>query len=343
MKTKVKEMKPTNTFGVQFLIRQDKLKNGKVPVYVRITVNGEITHFALKQWIDPKYWDQKRGFGKGSKDDVATINNGLEQIRFALGYHYQQLQLKGRYITASAVKDAYLGHDDEEPNILSRLIAYHSDQAKSVLEWSTLKHYSVTERYLMKFLEAKFKKNDIFLNEINYKFVIDFETFLRRHKPADHQKAMNNNGVMKHLLRLRKLTNLAIKLEWIASDPFKNYKFKFDRVDKDFLNEYELKAIEKKQFGIDRLTIVKDVFLFCCYTGLAYVDVLNLQKDNIVVGIDGEDWIKTCRQKSKIPITTPLLPEAQELIKKYLNNYRDKKLDHVFPVFSNQKVNWRIR
>lgn len=339
METKTKELRPANTFGVQFIVRQDKLRDGKAPVYARITVNGEIVHFALKQWIDPRHWDVRKGYGKGSKDEVALLNDGLEQVRVALGHHYQQLQLKGKYITPNAVKDAYLGNDGEEPNLLSRLVAYHFETAKTVLEWSTLKHYSVTQRYLVKFLEGKYKKKDIFLHEINYKFIVDFETFLRRHKPADHQKAMNNNGVMKHLLRLRKMTNLAMKLDWITNDPFKSYKFKFDRVEKDFLNEYELEALEKKVFELERLTIVKDVFLFCCYTGLAYVDVLNLQTGNIVIGIDGENWIKTTRQKTKIAVNTPLLPKAKRLIVKYLNHFRDKKPDHVFPVFSNQKVN----
>ncbi|HZY39618.1 MAG TPA: site-specific integrase [Mucilaginibacter sp.] len=339
METKEKKMKPLNTFGVQFLIRQDKLKDGKAPIYARITANGEIVHFALKQWIDPKYWDLRKGYGKGNKSDISKINNDLEELRLALGNHHRQLQLKGQLVTANAVKDAYLGNDDDEPNTLSRLIEYHFETAKAVLEWSTLKHYKVTERYLERFLEAKHKKNDVFLHEVNYKFIVDFETFLRRHKPADHQKAMNNNGVMKHLLRLRKMTTLAIKLEWINNDPFKNYKFKFERIEKDFLNEYELGALEKKKFELERLTIVKDVFLFCCYTGLAYVDVLNLQTENIVIGIDGEDWIKTCRQKTKIAVNTPLLPKAKRLIVKYLNHFRDKKPGHVFPVFSNQKVN----
>lgn len=332
-------MKPLNTFGVQFLIRQDKLKEGKAPVYVRITVNGEIIHFALKQWIDPKYWDSRRGTGKGNRDEVVNLTNNLEQVRLALGNHYHQMQVKGQYITATAIKDAYLGNAAEEPNTLSRLSSYHNEQAKVTLEWSTLKHYYVTQRYLTKFIEAKRKKKDVFLHEINYKFVLDFETFLRAHKPADHQKPLNNNGVMKHLIRLRKMTNLAIRLEWLHSDPFKNYKMRHEKVEKDFLTERELQLIENKKFEIERLTIVKDIFVFCCYTGLAYVDVMNLAEGNIVKGINGEDWIKICRQKSHIPATIPLLPVAKRIILKYLNHRRAIRKDSLFPVFSNQKVN----
>jgi hypothetical protein len=222
METREKLLKTTNTFGVQFLIRQDKLKNWKVPIYARITLNGEIIHFALKQWIDPKYWDPRKGYGKGNRDEVSTINNGLEQVRVALAKHYQQLELSGLYFDANAVKDAYLGANSKEPNTLSRLVEYHNEQAKLVLRWSTLKHYYVTQRYLLKFLESRHKKKDIFLHEINYKFLLEFEGFLRAHKPVDHQRPMDNNGVMKHLIRLRKMTSLAIKLDWLFSDPFKN-------------------------------------------------------------------------------------------------------------------------
>ena len=113
METKTKELRPANTFGVQFIVRQDKLRDGKVPVYSRITVNGEIIHFALKQWIDPKYWDARKGYGKGSKDEIALLNDGLDQVHVALAHHYQQMQLKGKYITANAVTygtDALLFH-----------------------------------------------------------------------------------------------------------------------------------------------------------------------------------------------------------------------------------------
>jgi site-specific recombinase XerD len=114
---------------------------------------------------------------------------------------------------------------------------------------------------------------------------------------------------------------------------------KRDRVDKDFLTSRELQLIEEKQFTIERLQIVKDIFVFCCYTGLAYVDVANLTESNIVNGIDGEEWIKTLRQETTIPVSTPLLGVAKTIICKYRTHYRLTKMDHVFPLFSNQKVN----
>lgn len=332
-------MKTVNTFGIQFIIRQDKLKNDKAPIYARITINGEIIHFALKQWINPLIWDRRRGNSKGKGDSAKNINNGLDQVRLTLGNCYQQLLVQGKLITPDAIKDAFFGTDSAEPNTLSRLTAYHNEQAEHELTWSTLKHYYVTQRYLNKFMANRYRKPDLLLKEIDYKFVADFETFLRAHKPLDHQKPMNNNGVMKHLIRLRKMTNLAIKLDWIKDDPFKKFKIRHQRVDKDFLTEKELNAIQRKKFDMERLMIVKDVFVFCCYTGLTYVDVSNLTFDNIVTGIDGKDWIKISRQKTGIPVNMPILPLAKLIMNKYINHYRSTQLETIFPVFSNQKVN----
>jgi site-specific recombinase XerD len=334
------KIKRLNTFGVQFIVRLDKQKNGKAPVYARVTVNGEIVHFALKKWVDPKYWDQRKGGGKGNKDEAGRINSDLEDVRVALGNYYQKLRLKGAFITAEAVKDAYLGTNEEAPNTLSRLAAYHNEQGSAILKWSTLKHYIVTQRYLLKFLEAKHQKKDLSLYEINFKFVVEFETFLRGIKPKDHQRPIDNNGVMKHLIRLRKMTSLAIKLDWIAADPFRNYKFKYKKVEKDFLTGAELQKLENANLGVARLNMVRDMFVFSCYTGLAYVDLMNLNEEaHLIIGINERQWIKTVRQKSEEPVTVPLLPQAKVILERYRDNIRSMANNTVFPKISNQKVN----
>lgn len=127
-----------------------------------------------------------------------------------------------------------------------------------------------------------------------------------------------------------------MRLKWLQADPFKNYKLHNDKVEKDFLTDRELANILKKQFSIERLAIVKDVFVFCCYTGLAYFDVMNLKESDI---IDGDGWIKIIRQKSQIRAQIPLLKVPKDIIKKYIGHCRTSKIDTVFPVFSNQKVN----
>ena len=331
-------MKTSQSFGIHFTIRKDRVKDGKAQVYACITVNKQKCFIALQQSIDLRYWDERRGAGKGGRQDSLSINNYLEQVRLAIGNCYQNLQLKGKIITSEMVKDFFLG-TAEEVHTLSSLFEYHNETAASVLKWSTLKHYYVTQRYLVKFIQKQFKSADLYLHELDYKFIYDFETFLRNHKPVDHQKPLNNNGVMKHIIRVKKMVHLAIRLEWISKDPFANYRLKILKVNREHLSEKELKTMENKVFDNDRIDMIRDLFVFCCYTGLTYVDVINLKHDNIVEATDGEMWVRTCRQKTNIPVNTPLLPKAVEILKKYKDNQRASVTNTVFPVVSNQKVN----
>lgn len=144
---------------------------------------------------------------------------------------------------------------------------------------------------------------------------------------------------MKHLERMRKMAGLAVRMEWMEKEPFNQYQLKFHRVDKHFLTVEELSRIEKKSFSIHRLHWTRDVFVFCCYTGLAYSDVMNLKHTHIQAGIDGEQWIRTSRQKTNTPVNTPLLPEALEIMERYRTDARAIANGTVFPNISNQKLN----
>ena len=331
-------MKTSQSFGVHFTIRADKEKEGNAPVYACITVNKKRCYIALKQFVDINYWDNTKGALKGTREEFKQINKYLQDVRLTLGGIYQQLLLSGKRVTAQSVKDHFFGNI-EEAQTLSSLFEYHNETASSTLKWSTLKHYYVTQRYLMKFIQKKFRAADFFLTDIDYKFIFDFETFLRNHKPLDHQKPMNNNGVMKHVIRLKKMVHLAMRLEWITKDPFMNYKLRIEKVNREHLSDTELAKLESKVFEIARIDMIRDLFVFCCYTGLTYVDVINLTHDNIVEASDGEIWIRTFRQKTDTPVTTPLLPKAIKILKKYKHNLRAAVTGTVFPMISNQKVN----
>jgi site-specific recombinase XerD len=331
-------MKTSQSFGIHFTIRGYQAKEGKAPLYAVVTVNKERVLIGLKQKIDVKNWDSGKEAPKGNREDAKQMNAYLGEVRLALGNCYKELQLKGRLPSASAVKSLYLG-EAEEKFTLSRLITYHNDTALSTIRQSTLTHYYVTQRYLIKFIEANYNCSDIYLNELNYKFVKDFEVFLRNHKPKENQKPIMNNGVVKHIVRLRKMVNLAVNLHWIYGDPFSTYKLKVQKVNREHLSERELELIEVKDFNIERLNMVRDLFVFACYTGLSYIDLINLTAANIVANEDGERWIRTCREKTSIPVSVPLLPQALAILDNYKFNERALAGGKVFPVISNQKVN----
>lgn len=331
-------MQTLQSFGIHFTIRTDKAKEGKAPIYACITVNGEKCFLALKQRIDLKNWDSRKGIGKGSREEVRIINNYIEQVRIGVNTAYQQLIVKGQPVTAEIVKNRYLG-TDKQVYALSELFHYHNETALTTIKASTLKHYFVTQRYLQKFIYKQFRKHDLFMHDLNYRFINDFEAFLFNHQPVDHQKPMNTNGVMKHMVRFKKMINLARRLEWIEKDPFVSYRMKTQKVYRECLNDLELAAIEEKVFTVERTSVVRDIFVFCCYTGLAYIDVVNLTADNVVQGYDGELWLKTSRQKTDTPVNTPLLPKAIAVLEKYKHNPKAAARGTLFPVISNQKMN----
>lgn len=331
-------MKTANSFGIYFTVRPDKIKEGKVPVYVCITVNRKKIFMALKNWVNLKQWDTRKGSGKASSEEGKKLNNYLEDIRNELGDCYRALQVNRKIITADSIKQAFQRTGEEE-HTLKKLVNYHNTTASNTLAWGTLKNYFTTQKYLELFLKDQMKAKDLHLSELNYKFIQDFEYFLRNYQPIDHHAGMSNNGVMKHLERLRKMLALAMRLEWITRDPFEKYQMKFVKVDKEFLTAQELQTMEDKDLKIERIAVVRDLFVFCCYTGLAYIDVMNLTPDHIIKGIDDKDWIKTSRQKTNISVNIPILPKGLNILEKYNGNIRAKSRGTLFPVISNQKVN----
>lgn len=336
-------MKSTSTFGIQFIIRVlGKTRNTDASIYARITVNGQRTEISLKKKIDPKAWDDIKGRAKGKRHEIVKLNNHLERVRSIIADGYHNLVQQRKTITVDAVKRLFMGEENESIT-LQYLMNYHNEVAVDRLAPGTMKNYGTTQGYLSKLLKEKYYRNDILLCELNYKFLINFESFLIAHEPKDHQRPLSNNGIMKHIERFRKMVNMAIALEWLSKDPFASFKKHFDKVERQALTPKEMEHISKKEFKIERLRNVRDMFLFSCYTGLSYIDLAELQPDNVVKGIDGEAWLKTSRTKTNTTVNVPLLPAAYELIELYSNHPTAVEKGTIFPVISNQRMNGYLK
>jgi integrase len=327
-----------NTFGVIFYLRKYKATNdGKTPIYARITVNGSRIDLSVKRSIEPGNWNANKGMAKGSREEIVRLNNYLEQYRSRIVESYQTLLLQKKLITAELVKNKFIG-EDQADFTLCKLMDYHNTEQTQVLEPGTMKNYYTTQKYIKEFLKERFKTSDKYLSELTYKFITDFEYYLRNRKPEKGQKALQTNGVMKHIERFCKMVNLAVRLEWIERNPFHAYQLKFEKVERDYLTKEELVRIEEKQFHIVRLQVVKDLFVFSCYTGLAYIDVFNLTPANLIEK-SGKLWIMTNRQKTNEPVRVPLLPKALAIVEKYKGHPQALAEGKVLPTLSNQKLN----
>ena len=203
----------------------------------------------------------------------------------------------------------------------------------------SIRNFGVTEAYVKKFLIKHRKTTDLYLKQINYEFLTDFQGYLSNLYPAGHPKALSHNTVMKHIQRLRKIVTLAFHIEWVAKDPFVRWRMSFDKTNREFLSEMELQNLENKHFISDRLDRVRDLFVFSCYTGISYVDIMTLTGDHVVMNIDGSYWIETKRQKTNTVVKVPLLPQALEIIEKYKDHPVTAVSESLLPVITNEKLN----
>ncbi len=325
-----------NTFSTAFLLRTAKTKQGKTPIYCRITVNGQRIEFSVKRSVSSKLWNNGRV--KGNSEEARTLREYLRQVEAKLFEHYRNLLADNELVTVEALKNAYLGIEKKQHSLLE-LMDYHNHQLKDGLEWGTLKNYFTTQNYVKQFLAERLRKKDIYLSQLSYQFITELEMYLRTYQPKDHRKPMGNNTVMKHLERLRKMVNLAIKNEWLDKDPFHKFKLKFEKKDRGYLTQDELRRLEERDFRLDRLNQTRDIFVFSCYTGLSYAEVYDLKPEHIIVGMDRERWIRGQRKKSKEWYSVPLLPQALAIIDRYKENVMAQANGKVLPVYTNQKTN----
>ena len=337
-------MKSNNTFGVHFVLRTSRTgDDNKFPVYARIVVNGTRTEFSMKNSISKADWNFGKGEAKPKNPELRAFNSYLQEMQGKIYRHYRDLQLEDEPLTAAAVKAAYLGIEKEKAISYSLLwlVSQHETMMQKILKPGTMKNYRATESYLRRFLIARYKKPDMPLNELNYEFISGFEFFVRNNSLKENDPC-TTNGTMKHLERLKKMVTWAVKNEWIEKNPFSNFRLKFKHTEREFLSDLELATLENKDFGNFMLDRVKDLFLFSCYTGLSYVDLMELRPAELLTGIDKTRWIKTTRAKTDTPVNVPLLKPAQLLLEK-LSGDETAKRETVFPHVSNQEVNRSLK
>ena len=336
-------MKTNNTFGVHFVLRTSRTgDDDKFPVYVRITVNGTRCEFSMKQSISKKDWNVGKGEAKPKNPELRAFNSYLQETQGKLARHYRELQIEDGPLTATAVKIAFLGIEKEKTTYsLLWLVSQHHLMMQKVLKPGTMKNYHATESYLKLFLVNRYKIADMPLKDLNYEFISGFEFFVRNNSLKENDPC-TTNGTMKHLERLKKMVTWAVKNEWIDKNPFSNFRLKFKHTEREFLSEAELAELKGRDFENPMLNRVKELFLFSCYTGLSYIDLMELRPQQILTGIDKIKWIKTTRAKTDTPVNVPLLRPAQTILEKFTSNGIAER-ETIFPRVSNQEVNRSLK
>lgn len=331
-------MRTKHTFSTFFWLQTTRAINNEALLYIRITVDGKRVNLSLKKRVPVSLWDAKKKKAKGTSAQSKQINLYIEEVSTKLFQIYQDLKFKEELITAKLIKSLYTG-DNQERKTLKNIFSYHSQKTANTLASGSIRNFGITENYVFKFLEKKKNTTDIYLNQLNFEFLSHFELFLCDIWPVGHPKALSNNTRMKHIQRLRKVVTLAYHLEWIDRDPFVRWKMNYDKTNREFLSEIELKNLENKVFISDRLDRVRDLFVFSCYTGISYVDIMNLTPNHLVLGMDGGNWIMTKRQKTNTKVKVPLLGQALDIVNKYKGHPSAAVKGSLLPVLSNEKLN----
>lgn len=323
------------SFGLFFFLRKHAGSTVEGKIYCRITVDGKSVELSLKRTCSIGNWNSQAGRLNGRSDSVKSINAYLDTIQQKIYEAKRSLLEQGTIITPEAIKSFVLGEDKgKSAKKILEIFQQHNDQMKVLVGKQyapgTLQRYEISLRHTQSFIKWRYKRMDLELHHLNYEFLSDYEFWLKSVRNCGH------NSTVKYLANFRKIINRCIRHGWLQKDPFLGFEMRRREVERTALTEFELETLMRKVFDFDRLNQVRDIFLFSCFTGLSYADVEKLEQSDIITGVDGQPWIESKRQKTKITARIPLLKPAREILNKYSHKLQGRRL---LPVLSNQKMN----
>jgi len=311
-------------------------KLGEVPIYCRITVNGKRAEMTTGIFVNPNKWNQTSEAVIGKGELVESMNHSLRVMRADLLEHKYEIKDQKHRITAQKLKSKYLGIEAPTRNILDVFNEYNmnlKDQVGHGYSHSTWKRYETTKRHVKKFLKEKYMVSDLSLKEVKLTLANDFFQYLRtKQEPCEH------NSAIKYIKNVKSVFNYAVDKEYLDINPIARFKVALKEMDKVYLTSKELEKVESKYFGNYRLEKVRDVFLFCCYTGLAHVDVDRLAEDNLQGDINKDQWININRSKTGVKSRIKVISKAKAILDKYKDDPL-KSPRRLLPIPSNQKAN----
>lgn len=327
------------SFKVLFYIKSHKTQTiGMASIYMRVTVNCQRVEWAAQRECETASWNAKAGRVSGHTKEIKTLNAWLEQLNARVYEAQRELFAAGKEITAIAIKNLVKGIVEvEKVHTLVEVFQYHNDQFKSLVgkefSYGTYKRFKSVLNSLKSFIKWKYKVDDVPIANINHQFITEYEFYLKTVQLVQHNTAMAN------IKKLKKIVRLCVANDWLVKDPFRSFKITTRETHRAYLSAHELEQLISNQFSTERLDFVKDMFLFSCFTSLAYSDVVKLNSDNVAIGIDREVWIQTIRTKTDTMSRIPLLPTALEILAKYENHPKAVSEGKLFPTITNQRMN----
>jgi site-specific recombinase XerD len=307
-----------------------------LPIYLRVTIEGQRFEVTTKRYIETSKWSSKAEKAKGNTDEARNLNSYLDVLKQKIFSYQKEILKEDKIFCVETLRQKWFG-TNEQKRMLIEIFQNHNEQMKALIgnEFSnaTYIRYKTSIGHTKAFLSWKYNVADIEIKKLNYEFISEYEFWFKSIRKCNH------NSTMKYLSNFRKIINKCIQLGWLQKDPFFGFKMNKKDVERVPLTTEEIELISKKTFATERLSQVRDIFLFCCYTGLAYADVKKLKRSEIGIGVDGEKWIFTSRTKTETSSRIPLLPYSKDLLERYKDHPQCVNKGLAFPVLSNQKMN----
>jgi len=323
--------------SILFFGKKTKNESDKeLSIYLRVTINGERFEVSTQRYIDPNKWSSIAGKVKGNSEEARSINQHLDNLKQKVYEYQKRIVQNGGSFSKESLRLKWYGIDQRTYSLVE-VFKQHNDQLMSLIgkdnSRATFGKYRTTLDHTISFLKWKFQMSDIEISAISFSFITDFEFWLKSVQNCNH------NTTIKYISNLRKIINLCIKNGWLMKDPFVGFKMTKKEVIREILTEDELQTLISKDIQNLRIKQVRDIFIFSCFTGLAYIDAKRLKRSEIVIGMDGERWIYTRRKKTDNPTRIPLLPVVQDIMEVYKDHPQCLNEDCLLPIPSNAKLN----
>ena len=326
------------SFGMTFFLkkRNREDRGGVRTLYLRVTVNGVAKDISTKYAWCLSNWDSYFKRATGNDEASRSINSYIDTLVVKVHQARKSLLDRDSEVSAEAIKNIVIGRQSESKTIL-KIFKQHNDRVAALVGTDyaagTLSRFVTTLDHTSAFIGWKYQLADLEVSKLNFEFILDFEFWLKMIRKCSH------NTTMKYISHLKKVVLLCIKKGWLPRDPFHGFKMNKREVHREVLSRAELHKLQDIDIDSESLSKSKDLFLFCCYTGLSYVDVYRLRQCDLEEGFDGRVWIKIKRQKTNGLCRIPLMPMALEIIHKYNDLTTIEDRVHLLPIASNQKIN----
>ena len=325
-----------------FVLKTKLLKNGEAPILMRITINGQYEETRIQRSVPLKLWNAAKGCSKGKDRASNELNSYLSKLATRALEKYKELILEQAISTPSLILKRVFGKDTEMRTLLGAIRQEIKEMEKVVnIDYApvTINRYKNVLKKLENSIPTFYDKEDITFHELTPEFIKAFDLHLKT------EVGLCRNTIVRYMKCFKKITNMALAKGWMKKDAFYGYKMEQDETAPVFLTYDELQTVMNKEFTIPRLALVRDIFIFACFTGLAFVDVSTLKKEDMVQDNNGDWWIRKGRiklmhrRKASSISNIPLLPVPLAILKKYENNPVCIKKGYCLPVPCNQKMN----